>query len=191
MVELRDDVINGMRIDERVELYVQMRGAHPLDSTRLSGGCVAPRVAQKIVCEGGNFLIKHKALVEMPDGRRYQILRLEFEGDIKSRRILKYFHSTGLRATRIARVADTTEVSSAALKAFPDDQSKCRFLKSVVRAQLPEDLVGPYSDAMTAVLAKDNPAQFPATEVAREMVEVSRAMKSACGGGVMAFTQPN
>jgi hypothetical protein len=43
------------------------------------GGCVAPAVAEKLVCLEGNLLIKHRCFRTMADGRRYQILGLEEE----------------------------------------------------------------------------------------------------------------
>jgi hypothetical protein len=199
LVELRDELLRGLTVDVGYELYVQMRGVNPLDSTRLVGGCVAPAVAEKLVCLEGNLLIKHRCFRTMADGRRYQILGLEEERlpslMDKVENVLDlatgYRHRRRYTVVRIARSVDGTEVDATELRSFPDESTKARFLKSVVRQRLPEHLVGPFSDTATAILATDRPELCPMPAVAREMIAVDRAMTAACGAGIMAFSQPN
>lgn len=191
LVECRPEVLRGVPIREGIWLYSRVRQAGVAVDRKFIGGVLDMDTVQSIVCSDAAFELVERLVVELPDGRRYQLARLEkvvddtlWKSPVK--RVQDWFYDRlALRFHTFSRVAlrprEEVDLLLGSLSSLPTGTAKVRCMFNLLAPALPAELQGVFRDIRSEQLPLENLEAFEPLHEARQLCALQGAVERMSG----------
>lgn len=183
--EATRDALIGARVAPGVLVYSEVRTTVGRKDEYARGALSVARI-EGLVCQGVTYRLGHHCVMELRDGRRYEVAEVMPSSSMTPiRRVLDRL-TPGIQYHRVLKVALKTEdwmhSMMREIMCIPDEHAQFRALSHLVKEHMEEKVVAVFLDLRAQMLARDHPMETSPVELANSLSRISRCLEAMCGG---------